>query len=94
MNELTPLPTASNAALVLKHARKLAITLMGGTVLLAGILMIVLPGPAILVIPMGLAILATEYVWAQRWLKKLREKAEHLKRLALAHKAALCKKGS
>ncbi len=35
--------------------------------------MIVTPGPALVVIPVGLAILAVEFVWARQWLKKLRE---------------------
>lgn len=38
-----------------------------------GIIMIVTPGPAVVVIPVGLAILALEFVWARHWLKKLRE---------------------
>jgi hypothetical protein len=46
------------------------------TVLLFGIALIVLPGPAFVVIPIGLAILATEFAWARRWLKILRESAE------------------
>lgn len=37
-----------------------------------GIALLVLPGPAFLVIPVGLAILATEFVWARRWLKRAR----------------------
>jgi cation-transporting ATPase F len=45
---------------------------VGGSVLLAGIAMIVLPGPAFLVIPLGLMILATEFTWAKRWLKRAR----------------------
>jgi putative membrane protein len=39
---------------------------------LVGIAMLVLPGPAILVIPLGLAILATQFLWARRWLKNVR----------------------
>ncbi len=50
----------------------------GITVLLIGIAMIVLPGPAIVVIPIGLAMLGTEFAWA-RWLnKKMKEKAKQL----------------
>jgi tellurite resistance protein TerC len=45
------------------------------SVLVVGIAMIVLPGPAMVVIPAGLAILATEFVWAQRWLKYLKRRA-------------------
>jgi tellurite resistance protein TerC len=46
--------------------RKLIIAVIGGTVLLIGVAMIVLPGPAFIVIPVGLAILATEFAWAGR----------------------------
>jgi tellurite resistance protein TerC len=41
-------------------------------VLLIGMALLVLPGPAFIVIPIGLAILATEYAWARHWLKKAR----------------------
>ena len=44
--------------------RKLIIGIIGGTVLLLGVALIVLPGPAFIVIPIGLAILATEFAWA------------------------------
>lgn len=55
-----------------RWARRVAIGGMGTTVLVLGVVMLVLPGPAILVIPLGLAILATEFVWARRWLKRAR----------------------
>ncbi len=58
-----------------KFVRRLIIFLVGISVLIVGIAMIVLPGPAILVIPLGLAILATEFVWAKIMLKKLKEKS-------------------
>lgn len=50
------------------NTRKIAIGICGGIVLLIGLALIVLPGPAFIVIPAGLAILATEFEWAQRWL--------------------------
>lgn len=56
-------------------ARRVVIALIGGTVLLVGIAMTVLPGPAIAVIPAGLAILGLEFAWARRWLSKVRERA-------------------
>jgi hypothetical protein len=46
---------------------------------LAGAAMLVLPGPGIVVIIAGLAILATEYVWAQRLLRLAKEKANQAK---------------
>ena len=55
-----------------RHARKFVVAVVGGSVVLVGMAMLVLPGPAILVIPLGLAILATEFLWARRWLKRAR----------------------
>ena len=51
--------------------KKITVAIIGGTVLLIGVALIVLPGPAFLVLPAGLAILATEFLWARRWLEKL-----------------------
>ena len=56
---------------------------MGTLVLVAGLVMMVTPGPGIVGIVLGLAILATEYDWAERWLVKAREKA-HQARLKAA----------
>jgi tellurite resistance protein TerC len=57
-----------------KRAKRVVVALLGGTVLLLGIAMIVLPGPAFVVVPAGLAILATEFEWARRWLRKAKER--------------------
>ena len=54
--------------------RKIVIAIVGVSVLLIGAAMIFLPGPAIVVIPVGLAILATEFAWAKVLLDKLKEK--------------------
>ncbi len=56
-----------------RKARKVAVFVVGGTVLLIGIALLVLPGPAFIVIPAGLAILALEFAWARRWLSKAKE---------------------
>lgn len=58
--------------------RKIVLGTIGGTVLVLGVVMIVLPGPAILVIPLGLGILAAEFAWARRWLERLRERGDRL----------------
>lgn len=50
------------------------VTTVGLTVLGIGIAMIVLPGPAVVVIPVGLWILATEFVWARNLLHKIKER--------------------
>jgi tellurite resistance protein TerC len=55
-----------------KVVKRVIVSVLGGTVLLIGIALLVLPGPAFIVIPVGLAILATEYAWARRWLRKAR----------------------
>jgi tellurite resistance protein TerC len=60
-----------------KWARRCAIALVGGTVVLIGIAMIVFPGPAVVVIPAGLAILSLEFAWAKQWLKKVRAAGNH-----------------
>ena len=52
---------------------RIMIATAGFLVLLAGIAMLFLPGPAILVIPIGLAILSLEFVWAERLLEKALE---------------------
>jgi len=59
---------------VLRHLRRLVVAVIGGTVVALGVAMIVLPGPAIVVIPAELAILATEFVWARRLLQAARRK--------------------
>jgi tellurite resistance protein TerC len=46
---------------------------IGASVLAFGIALILLPGPAVIVIPIGLAILATEFLWARRILRRLRQ---------------------
>lgn len=61
-------------------ARKSAVTVTGGALLVAGAAMLVLPGPGILVILAGLAVLATEYAWAHRLLTRMRERASQAAR--------------
>jgi tellurite resistance protein TerC len=60
--------------------RKIVIGVIGTTVLLIGVALIVLPGPAIIVIPIGLAILASEFIWARRVVKRGRILVERAKR--------------
>ncbi len=59
----------------LRVAKRIVIAVFGGTITLIGIALIVLPGPAFIVIPIGLSILATEFLWARRWLDKARKVA-------------------
>lgn len=56
-------------------ARRIVIAVVGSTVLLVGIILLVTPGPAFIVIPAGLGILAMEFAWARRWLRKAKDMA-------------------
>lgn len=58
----------------LKQLRRLIIAVVGFTVLAIGIALIVLPGPAFIVIPAGLAILSLEFAWARNLLKRMKDK--------------------
>ena len=53
--------------------RRVLVFFIGGVILTIGLLMLVLPGPAIVFIPLGLAILATEFRWARKWLLLARQ---------------------
>ncbi len=64
--------------MIMKTARKVVVGVVGGTVVLIGLIMVVTPGPAVVVIPAGLAILATEFVFAARLLKRMKEQVRHV----------------
>ena len=53
--------------------RQVIIGIIGGAITLLGVLLLVLPGPAIIVLPLGLAILGAEFAWARRWLRRVRD---------------------
>jgi uncharacterized protein (TIGR02611 family) len=58
---------------ILKVFRRVFIMLIGLTLLLIGVVLLVTPGPGILVILVGLSILATEFAWARITLKKVKD---------------------
>lgn len=68
------------ASRALRQIRKVFVALIGGTILVIGIAMMVLPGPATVVIPVGLGILAAEFAWARRLLHQFRKYAEEAAR--------------
>jgi tellurite resistance protein TerC len=81
---IPPPPTSDTEewlAVSVKQVRRIAVVLAGAVVLLVGLAMIVLPGPAIVFIPAGLALLGTELLWARRLLERMR-------RFALREKSA------
>lgn len=62
--------------LTYRAARRVVVAVVGGTILLVGVALLFLPGPALVVLPLGLAVLAAEFAWARRWLHHLRDAAE------------------
>lgn len=73
--EINPASPESTSAFVLRHTKRMITIVVGASILGVGIAAIFIPGlPAIVVIPIGLAILATELVWAKHLLKKMNEK--------------------
>ena len=65
-----------------KQIRKLVIFLIGISIVLIGCVLFFTPGPAIIVIPIGLAVLATEFIWAKKLLKKFKETTSSISRSA------------
>jgi uncharacterized protein (TIGR02611 family) len=63
-------------------AKRIVVTVVGFTVLLVGLTMLVLPGPAFIVIPFGLGILGLEFAWARLWLKRIKKKGGELAQAA------------
>lgn len=61
---------------------RIAVVLAGFTVLLGGLAMLILPGPALAVIPLGLFLLALEFAWAERALEQAVKQAEAAKQKA------------
>jgi uncharacterized protein (TIGR02611 family) len=71
---------------ILRNGKRIAVSVAGLVLLLLGLAMMVLPGPGILFILAGLAVLATEYVWAQRMLNYAKRKAGQAKDAVLRKK--------
>lgn len=61
-----------------RFARRLVVGVIGSTIVLLGLIMIFTPGPAMILIPLGLAILGIEFAWARHLLRKVREKFQNV----------------
>ncbi|MEN7344172.1 MAG: PGPGW domain-containing protein [Pseudomonadota bacterium] len=57
-----------------RFAKRVVIAVIGGTMLLAGVIMLITPGPGLVVIAAALTLLAVEFAWARVWLAKVRRK--------------------
>jgi tellurite resistance protein TerC len=62
------------------QAKRVIVIVIGFSILAVGIAMIVLPGPAVVVIPIGLAILATEFLWARKLLVTVKERIARMRK--------------
>ena len=67
--------------------KRFAVTIAGAALLVVGVAMMILPGPGILLIVAGLAVLATEYVWARTLLVRAKKEAKKVQDAAVASKA-------
>jgi len=76
MWELTMALILNTLQIAWRQGRRLVVLVIGLTVLAFGVAPLVLPGPAFVVIPVGLGILSVEFAWARAWLRKLRSSAE------------------
>ncbi len=63
----------------LKQFKKILVAIAGFTVLIIGLLMIFTPGPSVLVIPFGLSILATEFIWAKKMFEKFKATVQNIR---------------
>ena len=72
MKWLSRVRNATGLNILPAPVRKLIVAVIGLTILLIGVAMTVLPGPAFIVIPIGLGVLATEFAWARRVIRRTR----------------------
>ena len=61
-----------------EQVRRVFLIIAGFTLLLAGAIMLVTPGPGMLVIFLGLGLLAAEFVWARRLMDRLKHEGVRL----------------
>lgn len=70
--------TGDNRSFLQRNAKRIVVGVLGSAVLIAGFVLSLplVPGPGLLIMAAGLAILASEFDWADRWMHRLRERAE------------------
>ena len=66
----------------IKPAKKIAVFIIGATLIVIGVLLLVLPGPGVLVLFIGLLVLATEFEWAAKHRDRAKEHLNKLKNAA------------
>ncbi len=60
---------------VRRNARRVAVAVLGGALIIVGVALLALPGPGMVVVAAGFAVLATEFPWAKSWLAAARRRA-------------------
>jgi uncharacterized protein (TIGR02611 family) len=70
----------------IRQARRLIVSVVGVTLVLCGIVMLITPGPGLLLIFAGLSMLALEFVWARRLLRKIKMKGNELERMRIGRR--------
>lgn len=74
---------------VLRSSKRIAVTVVGAVLVAAGLVMLVLPGPGLLVVAAGFAVLGTEYVWAATVLERGKQAAAAIgRRIPRPHRKA------
>ena len=74
-NDFNPATQTSTGPRTMQKTKRLLKIIFGFTLLVIGVAMLVLPGPGWLTIGLGLVVLAAEFIWARRLLKRLNEQA-------------------
>lgn len=87
-------PLGATVRFIGRNGRRIGVSILGFVLLAAGLVLLVLPGPGILLLISGLAVLASEYVWAQRALNLARRAAARAKDRALGRRGKQASKGS
>lgn len=82
----TVVPFKVVARFIGRNGKRMAVSVAGFTVVIAGLVLVPLPGPGWLIVFAGLAILATEYVWAQRLLRFAKDKVGQAKDVVIRKK--------
>jgi uncharacterized protein (TIGR02611 family) len=67
---------------IARSSKRIAVTVVGGVLVVGGLAMLVLPGPGLLVIVAGFAVLGTEYAWAAAALDRTKRAATHAGQVA------------
>lgn len=75
LHEISTISGRQIAGLGYRQAKRVVIAIAGGTSLMIGAVLLILPGPGTLFVLAGLGILSLEFVWARHWLKRAKKAA-------------------